>query len=111
MLKSAGNQLYSYAYAADSVSGILSVLFRGNTGEAYNIADENSDITLKDLAEIAAEYSGKHVVFEIPDALEKSGYSSATKARLNPQKIKALGWNAHYGIREGITRTIQILSR
>ncbi|MBQ7215925.1 MAG: NAD-dependent epimerase/dehydratase family protein [Synergistaceae bacterium] len=111
VLKSAGTQLYSYAYAADSVSGILTTLFRGKTGEAYNIADENSDITLKDLAGIAAGYSGKRVVFEIPDALEKSGYSSATKARLDSQKIKALGWTAHYDIKTGITRTIQILSQ
>lgn len=111
VLKSAGTQLFSYAYAADSVSGILTVLFRGKTGEAYNIADEKSDITLKDLAGIAAGYSGKRVVFEIPDTLEKAGYSASTKARLDSRKIKALGWTAHYGIREGITRTIQILSR
>ena len=110
VLKSAGTQLYSYAYAADSVSGILTVLFRGKTGEAYNIADEKSDITLKDLAGIAAEYAGKNVVFEIPDAQEKAGYSASTKALLDARKLKALGWTAHYTIKDGITRTIQILS-
>ena len=110
VLKSSGTQLFSYAYAADAVSGIFTVLFRGKTGEAYNIADEKSDVTLKELAETAAEYAGKNVVFDLPDAREKEGYSAATKAVLDSQKMQSLGWKAHYGIREGITRTIDILS-
>jgi nucleoside-diphosphate-sugar epimerase len=49
------------------------------------------------------------VIFEIPDAIEKSGYSKATKARLDSSKLKALGWSAKYDIYEGIKRTIDIL--
>lgn len=48
-------------------------------GEAYNIADETSDITLKDLANIITDYVGKKVVFELPDQIEAAGYSKATK--------------------------------
>lgn len=110
VLKSAGTQFYSYGYVADIAAGIFTILFRGKTGEAYNIADENSDITLKELANITAGYAGKNVVFEISDAQEKAGYSTVTKAILASQKLKALGWNSHYSIREGITRTIDILS-
>ena len=39
-------------------------------GEAYNIADESSDIMLRDLAKIIADSVGNKVVFEIPDAIE-----------------------------------------
>lgn len=110
VLKSSGSQLFSYAYAADSVSGILAVLLEGKTGEAYNIADERSDITLKALAELIAQYSGTRVIFENPDEQEKRGYSMASKARLNSAKIKALGWRAYYDIERGIKRTLDILS-
>ena len=110
VLKSAGTQLYSYGYVADVAAGVFTVLFSGKSGEAYNIADETSDITLKELAGIAAGHAGKNIVFEIPDAKEKAGYSAATKAVLDSRKLQALGWMAHYGIREGITRTIDILS-
>ena len=48
ILKSSGTQYYSYTYVADAVSGLLYVLLKGENGEAYNIADERSDITLKD---------------------------------------------------------------
>lgn len=109
ILKSAGNQLYSYSYAADAVSGLLTILTQGSDGAAYNIADENSDITLKDLAELIANYSGTQVVFELPDDNEARGYSMAVKARLDSSRLKALGWSAHYDIKSGIKRTLDIL--
>lgn len=109
VLKSAGNQYYSYQYVADSVAGVLTVLLCGESGEAYNIADENSDIMLRDLAAIIAKMNGKEVIFEIPDAIEAAGYSTATKARLNGRKLHDLGWSSQYNIQCGIERTITIL--
>ena len=109
VLKSEGNQYYSYQYAADSVSGLLYILLCGENGEAYNIAEEHSDITLRDLAAIIAHINGKDVVFEIPDAVEAAGYSTATKARLDGTKLKALGWQPRYDIKNGIERTISVL--
>ena len=109
VLKSEGKQYYSYTYVADAVSGLLTILLKGKNGEAYNIADDSSDIRLKDLAGILADISGKKVVFELPDAVEKAGYSKATKARLDGNKIKQLGWKTLYNIRQGLERTVSIL--
>ena len=109
ILKSAGTQYYSYTYVADAVSGLLTVLLCGENGEAYNIADEASDIMLKDLAAIIAQTAGKEVVFELPDAVEAAGYSTATKARLDGSKLKTLGWKPAYDIQKGLERTIEIL--
>ncbi len=109
VLKSAGTQNYSYTYMADAIFGLLAILLKGESGEAYNIADEASNITLKDLAQIIADFAGKKVVFDIPDATEAAGYSRATKALLNGEKLKKLGWKPHYAIAEGITRTIEIM--
>ena len=109
VLKSAGTQYYSYTYVADAVAGLLTILLKGESGEAYNIAEEHSDIMLKDLAAIIAGINGKEVVFEIPDAVEAAGYSTATKARLDGHKLQALGWTPKYDIKSGIERTILIL--
>ncbi len=109
VLKSAGNQYYSYTYMADAVFGLLTVILCGESGEAYNIADEASNITLKDLAWIIANYAGRQVVFEIPDSVEAAGYSKATKALLDGNKLKKLGWKPFYTIQDGIPRTIDIL--
>lgn len=109
VLKSEGNQYYSYLYVMDSVSGLFTVLLKGENGEAYNIADDASDMMLKDLAAMIAAYSGKKVVFEMPDAVESAGYSKAAKARLDSGKLQSLGWSAKYDIKTGIERTIDIL--
>ena len=109
VLKSKGTQYFSYTYVADAVSGLLTVLLKGESGEAYNIADASSDIMLKDLASVIAETSGTKVVFELPDEVEAAGYSKATKARLDGTKLRNLGWKPQYDIRSGIERTISIL--
>lgn len=109
VLKSDGTQFYSYSHVTDAVSGVLKCLFDGICGEAYNIADKNSDISLRDLAAIIADIAGKKVVFELPDEVESAGYSKATKAVMNSDKLKALGWKSMYNIETGIKRTIDIL--
>lgn len=109
ILKSKGTQYYSYTYVSDAVSGLFTILLCGKCGEAYNIADDASDIMLKDLAGIIADASGRKVVFELPDELEKAGYSKATKARLESSKLRELRWTAKYNINQGINRTINIL--
>lgn len=109
VLKSVGNQLYSYSYIADAVSAILFCLFQGKSGEAYNLGDPTSDITLKELAGLIAAYAKKSVVFELPSETEQAGYSKATKALLDGTKLRSLGWKPHYGITEGIPRTLDIM--
>ena len=109
VLKSEGNQLYSYTYVVDAAAAALYLLLYGKGGEAYNVADENSEITLKELARILADAAGSRVVFELPDAVEKAGYSTATKALLDTKKINELGWRAQTPIKEGLEKTVQIL--
>ena len=109
ILKSDGSQYYSYTYVSDAVYGLLTIMLKGEKGEAYNIADVRSDIRLKDLAEIIAEYAGTKVLIDVPDEVESAGYSKATKARLSSKKIQGLGWTADYDIEEGIKRTMDIL--
>lgn len=110
VLKSAGSQHYSYTYGADAVSGLLTVMLLGECGNAYNIADGKSDITLKDLSQAVAVACGTKVVFQDPDAVERAGYSTATKARLDGSRLKGLGWSMKYDIPGGIERTVKIMT-
>lgn len=109
VLKSNGTQLYSYSYAADAASAVFTILFKGVCGEAYNIADGNSDIFMRELAQTLADITGTKVAFEIPDDVESAGYSKATKAILDSTKINALGWKPFYKIKNGLERTVTIL--
>ena len=84
------------------------MLLCGTEGGAYNIADESSDITLKDFAELVAARAGKKVVYEIPDVVESLGYSEAKKALLDGQKLSQLGWKPKHDIKAEIDRAIDI---
>lgn len=110
VLKSDGTQKYSYIYVADAVSALITIMLLGKCGEAYNISDEKSDINLKDLAKLIADFVGMKVIFEKPDSIEKAGYSKVTKALLDNSKLKELGWNAQFDIEKGIKNTINILN-
>ena len=109
VLKSDGSQNFSYLYITDTISGLFTVLLKGINGQAYNISDSHSDITLKALAEYIAKECNLKVIFELPEIKEKLGYSKVTKALLDNKLLKELGWSAKYDIYSGITRTLNIL--
>ena len=109
VLKSEGAQRFSYLHVADAVSGLLYVLLCGEDGEAYNLADEGSDIALKDLAGLVADAGDVKVVFDLPDAQEAAGYSKATLALMDGTKAKALGWLPAFAIGGGVAETLVIL--
>ena len=109
VLKSEGNQLYSYCYVLDAVTAMFTILLKGEKGKVYNVSDEASDVTLKHLANILADTSGKKVVFELPDAVETAGYSKATKALIDSSRLKSLGWKAYYDMNQGLAQTVAIL--
>lgn len=109
VLKSEGKQLYSFAYVSDAALGILWVLLRGESGQAYNLGDERSDVMQKDLAKLIANYTGTEVIFTLPDEIERKGHSTVQKALLDGEKLKKLGWRAQYDIVSGIRETIDIL--
>lgn len=107
VLKSEGKQKYSYTFVTDAAAGILYTILQGEKGQAYNVADEESDITLKDLAQMLAQIANTKVIFELPDEKERRGYSTATKAMLNVDKLKELGWNAQVHMPEGLRCTVE----
>lgn len=111
VLKSKGDQVFSYAYMADVASGILFVLLKGENGEAYNIADPDSIVTLAGLAELIAANNGCKVKFDVPDDVEKKGFSGSMRAVLLTSKIEQLGWHPQTGIKSGVQKTIAILKK
>ena len=109
LLKSEGNQLYSYTYVVDAATAALCLLLQGENGSAVNIADNASNIRLKDIAMFLAKEVGTKVVFELPDEVERAGYSTATKAVLDTRKIEQIAWKARTPIRQGLSKTVKIL--
>ena len=92
IMKSTGSQFRSWCYVVDCVSALLHVLLKGKNGEAYNIADQSSNISIKDLAEMIAHIGDKKVVIQLPDEVEKAGYNVVKKSVFSTSKLEFLGW-------------------
>jgi len=109
VMKSDGRQFRSWCYSVDCASAILYILLKGKGGEAYNVADENSNINIRDLAELIARKAGKRVLFKIPSEREKMGFNPVTKSVFSVEKIKELGWIPYTDIIQGIEHTVNYL--
>lgn len=105
ILKSSGNQRFSYCYVADAVSGVIKVLLDGDNGEAYNISDEDDGLTLGEYAEYMASLANKKVVYQIED---DESVSRASYALMDFSKLTKLGWKPLYNVKEGLERTYMI---
>ncbi|MGN0282399.1 MAG: NAD-dependent epimerase/dehydratase family protein [Prevotella sp.] len=93
VMKSDGTQYRSWCYVVDCVRALLYILLKGESGEAYNIADETSNVTIRQLAEMIARIGGKRVVIKKPDNQEASGYNVVTKSIFSTVKLQRLGWS------------------
>jgi nucleoside-diphosphate-sugar epimerase len=106
VMKSTGEQFRSWCYVVDCVSALLYILLKGECGEAYNVADANSNISIRELAEIIAKTGDKKVVIDVTDADEKKGFNPVSKSVFSTEKLQSLGWCAKKAIKEGLRNTI-----
>ena len=109
VMKSAGTQMRSYNYIADCASAIITVLLKGKSGEAYNIANPDVRITIAELAQIIAKVGKRNVVYLDPTTLDIVNQSPVAKQVLSSKKLEALGWTGVYSYEEGVHHTIAIL--
>ena len=104
VMKSRGEQFRSWLYVVDCAVAMLLLLTKGNSGEAYNVANEESNITIRQLAEEIAKIGNKKVVF---DLAENGNTTPITKAVFSTEKLNQLGWKPLFSIEEGLAHTIQ----
>ena len=109
VMKSAGTQLRSYNYIGDCASAIITILMKGESGEAYNTANPDVRITIAQLAEIIAITANRNVLFSAPDALDIANRTPIAKQVLSSKKLEALGWKCAFSAEVGIKHTLDIL--
>lgn len=109
VLKSEGLQKRSYCYVTDAISGILVAMIKGKNCNAYNISNPDSNVTIKQMAEITANEYNLKVIYELPEEIEKKGYSTQGHIIVNSEKLASLGWKANTSINDGIKKTVEIM--
>ena len=109
VMKSDGCQLRSYTHCLDCASAILTALVKGKRGEAYNISNHDSVVTIRQLAEILAAKSGVSLRFDMPSLAERTAFNPMSNSSLNASKLEALGWHGVFDAESGLMNTVQAL--
>jgi nucleoside-diphosphate-sugar epimerase len=109
VLKSEGLQQFSYIYVADAVQGIMLLLDKGESNQAYNLAHDEV-LTLKDIASLIASL-GKVKLTQNIQQDKNVSYSKTMYAIQSITKIKKLGFLPRINLKAGIKRTLNLLKK
>ena len=110
VLKSQGTAVRTYTYIADAAAGLFRVLLDSEE-IAYNVGNEAGKVSIRELAEILVSIypeRGLKLVFDIPEGGTK-GTAPFTLGILSSEKLRKIGWNPRFGIKEGFQRTLEYL--
>ena len=109
VMKSRGEQIRSWCYVVDCVSALLYILLKGASGNAYNVADPNSVLSVKQLADMLADIGGRNVVIEMPSDAEKRSFNPVSKSVFSVAKLEGLGWKVSERMYDKMSKTVSQL--
>ena len=105
VLHTTGESAKPYCYTTDCISAILYILLKGDKGEAYNVANQNTYISIKDMAAFLRDNFNPEIDVRFEPHPEM-GYAPVTKLHLSSEKLMALGWRPQYDLKEMFSRLI-----
>lgn len=107
-LLSTGETRHNYLYTTDAAEALLTLLFKGTNGEAYNVADADNYASIREVGENVLQSFAPTQRLRIqlqPDA----PYPPTTRLRLSTEKLLALGWKPRVGREEMFRRVIEAM--
>ncbi len=109
VLHTEGKSNGNYCYTTDVIRALALLLQKGEKGQAYNVCNEETTTTIAEMARMVAEEFGQgksKVVFDIPEDARTYGYAPDVKMHLDAGKLRSLGWEPQYGLKEMYQRLI-----
>lgn len=105
-LRTRGETERSYLYTDDATQAILTVLLKGNIGEAYTVANPDTYCSIAKFAQMVSQEYGIDVRFELED-IRKYGYAGTLYMDLDVSKLEALGWKAETGLLDAVANSVK----
>jgi UDP-glucuronate decarboxylase len=108
-MRSDGKAIRAFCYLSDAIIAFFTVFLKGEVGQAYNIGNDEAEISIVDLANLLVNlYPEKKLKVIKQDESAILGYLKSPFNRHVPDinKIKQLGWCPQIDLNEGFRRTI-----
>lgn len=107
IIREDGMDRRAFCYITDAVIGFFKILFDGNSGEAYNIANNNELLTIKELAAVLVEKAFPEK--KLSYMCIKKGNQTVDKY-MNTDKLQEMGWQPLVSVSEGFQRVVKYLT-
>lgn len=105
-----GESAKPYCYTTDCASAILTILLKGTNGEAYNVANQDTYISIYEMACFLRDNFNPDINVVIEEHPEL-GYAPVTKLHLSSEKLMALGWKPQVDLKEMFNRLINSIKQ
>ena len=109
VMKSDGAARRAFCYLSDAVRGFFTVLLTGQVGQAYNIGNDEGELSVQELAQLLVDlFPEKQLKVIRYTGAQSPGYLPSKIARNCPDIAKArrLGWAPQVTVPDGFRRTI-----
>lgn len=109
IMKSDGNSVRAFCYLVDSITGILTVLLMGESGQAYNVGNEACRCRIRELAALLCRLYPRSCLKSLRGTARPVGYLESPFDVVVPdtEKLRSLGWRPRYTLEEGFRRTVE----
>lgn len=110
VLHTQGKTLRTYCYLADAVSALFCLMLRGKEGQAYNVTNMDTAISIRDMAQLVCDLVPEQeiqVKIDIPEDVSAFGYNPEMVIRLDSGKLQRLGWKPVMGMHDMFRRLIR----
>ena len=113
VIHTSGQSKRVYLYTADAVRGILLILFNGEAGQAYNLANESTYSSILEVAHLIADECAQGEIKVIVENRSSAefGFAPISRTNLDVSKASGLGFEARYDLLEMLKRTIESMKQ
>jgi nucleoside-diphosphate-sugar epimerase len=109
VLKSDGSAVRAFCYVSDAVAGLLAIMLKGKSGEAYNIANETEPVLIRDAAQLMADsFPEKNISVRFEIAENNGMYCTYKRVGLSTGKLESIGWKPVVSLKDGVIRTVSV---
>lgn len=108
ILQTKGESRNPYVYTAQAVEAILCILFRGEGGMSYNVANPSTYCSIVEMGELVSKViSNGNIHVRFNEHGDASKYPPTRYWKLDTSKVEALGWKSRGTLEDMYRRMIQ----
>lgn len=105
VIKGDGMDVRPFCYVTDAVTAFFILLFKGNAGDAYNMANSAETYSIKELADRLVSEAFAEKRLKVTGESIKLG-EKPKKNNVNTEKLESLGWKPEVNVVKGFRRTV-----